>query len=515
MNKNRLWLAVLILVVVAVLSVGATEGAPETTQLKIQKALGVTDAPDVHKIPVGSTITHLPDGSTEVTGPHGKLVISVKSSEVGLVATPEGMARADHVFDFPSGSFVHGASANTIEIYNSCGELLFTVIDQAGEAGLEAAPAAPAAYPDGWVEYARWNGPGSFGHLYGEWTVPTTPQYTSRDTSAAFLFDGIQGAGANQWAGTPDVILQPVIEYNQDGAIPGNLLLGRVWVVRDGTTDYGHTDPITVSVGDTIIGAMTYNTGQHFWMADIHDLTTGQLEAYTTDLLGTTSQFVCTTLEGKNLDTDSDLFATTDFVNLQVFDQNGGTIYPSWTGVIDQDALDCHCFNNLGVIIYDSSHVRLRTNRVPSGGGCPFLQVWDGSKYVNEGLLNIYDAEGADVTYEHALTAVPQPVNGAYEFRLIEHPKTVSDIDQVQLHAQLEDGTIVELPLILAQHSENGDVSKMLLNHDGRKVEEKGADYNGGTSQSIDLKFAALGTNIKAVGFILTIEGNNPYSKQP
>ena len=150
---------------------------------------------------------------------------------------------------------------------------------------------------------------------------------------------------------------------------------------------------------------------------------------------------------------------------------------------------------------------------VGGGGGCPFLQVWDGSDYVDEGLLDIHNAEGEDVTYEHALTNVPEPLDGTYAFRLTEHPQTISDIDQVKLHAILEGGTVEELRLKRAWHSEDGNVRNLLLKSDDRRVEEKGADYNGGTSQSIDLEFAALGSNAKAVAFIFTIEGSNMITK--
>jgi hypothetical protein len=149
----------------------------------------------------------------------------------------------------------------------------------------------------------------------------------------------------------------------------------------------------------------------------------------------------------------------------------------------------------------------------PGGGGCPFLQVWNGSDHIDEGLLDIHNAEGVDVTYDHTLTTVPEPVNGAYAFRLTEHPKTISDIDQVQLQAILEDGTVEQLPLKKAWHSEDGNVRKILLNSDDWRVEEKGADHNGGISQSIDLEFATLGPNAKAVAFVFTIEGYNMICK--
>lgn len=149
----------------------------------------------------------------------------------------------------------------------------------------------------------------------------------------------------------------------------------------------------------------------------------------------------------------------------------------------------------------------------PSGGGCPFLQVWDGSDYIDEGLLDIHNAEDVDVIYEHTLTTVPESVNGTYAFRLIEHPKTISDIDQVQLRAILEDGTVKELPLKTAWHSEDGNVRNLLLKSDDRRVEEKGADHNGGTSQSIDLTFKALRPGTNVIAFIFTIEGYNMICK--
>ena len=152
MSKSRLWLVVLILGLLVAFSVGATGGE---TELKIQKALGVTGAPDVYGIPVGSTIIHLPDGSTNIIGPDGMSVISVKSSEVGLIPTPGGMAKATSVYEVPSGSFVHGASPNTAEVYDADGKLILTVIDQAGQAGLEAVQTSPGTY-SGWIESAQY-----------------------------------------------------------------------------------------------------------------------------------------------------------------------------------------------------------------------------------------------------------------------------------------------------------------------------------------------------------------------
>lgn len=446
-----------------------------------------------------------------MSGPNGDLIISAESSEVALVPTPAGMAKATDVYEVPSGSFVHGASPNTMEIYGPDGQLILTVVDETQQDDSGTVETVPSY--SNWIEDGWW-GYGSYGSFYAEWTVPAAPQNSWIDDDVVYLFNGVEGPGANAYSGK-EVILQPVLEFNQDGWLPGNPLLGRVWVVNS-DNQYVRSGTIGVAVGDVMAGAISLiDPTQPVWAASISDQTTGSYAALTTDRLGTTSQFVTVALEGHNLETDPDLFGTTNFVNLEVRDQNGGLLNPSWNARIWPGASDY--FSNLGVIVFGSSAVRLRTNRVPSGGGCPFLQTWDGVQYVDEGLLSIHNEAGTDVIYEHTLTTVPERVNGAYKFRLIEHPQTISYIDQVQLRVILGDGTVRELPLRKAWHSEDGNVLDLLLRSDDRKAEERGANYNGGTSQSTDLEFAALGTETDAVAFVFTIEGINPdpYSKLP
>ncbi len=365
MNKCRFWLTVLIVGLLVVFSVGASGGAPE---LKVQKALGVTGASDVYNIPIGSTIIHLTDGSTKITGPDGKSVISAKSSEVGLIPTPEGMARADRVYDVPSGSFVHGASPNTIEIYDADGKLILTVIDQAGEADSEAVPTSPGTYPPtydgtGWIEdaYYYYGPAGSYMDFYGQWTVPAAPVNSWIDDDIVYLFNGIYGPGANAWAGRT-LILQPVVGHNEDWLVPGNPLNGRAWVVVS-PSEYVRSAAIAVAVGNLIVGEITLvSTDPLLWLASIRNVNTGKVSILGTDLLGTTSQYLTMALESYNLEADNkDLFGTTDFVNMQVLDQNGRTIYPSWSGRIWPGATQY--FTGLGVVIYDYSHVRLQTAR--------------------------------------------------------------------------------------------------------------------------------------------------------
>jgi serine protease AprX len=149
----------------------------------------------------------------------------------------------------------------------------------------------------------------------------------------------------------------------------------------------------------------------------------------------------------------------------------------------------------------------------PGGGGCPILYIYDGKKYVCEGMLDIHNPEGIDVVTNHTLITTPKRVKDAYQLRLVEHPQTHSYIDHVRLFAVLPDKTMIELPLISAIHSEYGDVLPQLLSSDEWKTETLGANWNNGTSQSIDLKFQALPPNMKILGFLFAIEGNNVVVK--
>lgn len=145
--------------------------------------------------------------------------------------------------------------------------------------------------------------------------------------------------------------------------------------------------------------------------------------------------------------------------------------------------------------------------------GCPILSVWNGAEYFEEGLLDIHNAEGFDVTYQHTLTTDPEQVNNKVLLRLVEHPQTHSYIDQVKLYATLEDGTTIELPLMSARHSESGNVLPQLLSSDEWKTDILGAEQNNGTSQSIDLKFA-VSASLEITSFTFQIEGNNRITKR-
>lgn len=148
----------------------------------------------------------------------------------------------------------------------------------------------------------------------------------------------------------------------------------------------------------------------------------------------------------------------------------------------------------------------------PGGGGCPFLYVFDGTEYIGEGLLDIHDVTGIDKVYIHTLQTSPSQVNSKIILRLSEHPQTISDIDNVRLYGRLENGQWVSLHLKSAIHSTIGEVRKLLWFSDDLKVEELGADYNNGVSETIDLEFDTNGES-NFLEFRFVIEGNNMLIK--
>ncbi|MEJ2251306.1 MAG: hypothetical protein P8Y70_19490, partial [Candidatus Lokiarchaeota archaeon] len=186
-----------------------------------------------------------------------------------------------------------------------------------------------------------------------------------------------------------------------------------------------------------------------------------------------------------------------------------------------------HCFNSswsnipskydyYNVAINNFFNVNLKPHNPPGGGvdsGCPYLSVFDGSGYVNEGLLNIHRLDGIDVVTNHTLITNPEPVNGQYLLKLTEHPKTISYIDHVQLQGRLgNNGTLVPLELVTAQHCVLGNVITFLKYSDDNGVIEKGADHNNGVSQYINLGFKAP-EHLHFKELIFTIEGNNMLVK--
>ena len=139
-------------------------------------------------------------------------------------------------------------------------------------------------------------------------------------------------------------------------------------------------------------------------------------------------------------------------------------------------------------------------------GGCPYLSVYSGTEYVTEGLLDIHNPNGTDITVHHILSTAPARVGLTYRLRLTEHPLTHSYIDQVRLLALCEGGRTVILPLVSAVHARYGDVLWQLLLSDNIRIDIS-------ANETMDLKFAALPLD-GVQSFTFVIEGYNPIGKE-
>ncbi len=144
----------------------------------------------------------------------------------------------------------------------------------------------------------------------------------------------------------------------------------------------------------------------------------------------------------------------------------------------------------------------------PSGGGgglCPTLFVWNGTGYVEEGLLNIH--ADSDVTVQHRIQSTLALENGFYKLQLRELDNFTSHIDQVKLYAIDDKGEWHLCPLTYAYHSSLGKVKQTLLLDDSNRVDLK-------PTETIDLKFAPSIAYSETAYFIFEINGYNRKTEE-
>ncbi len=144
------------------------------------------------------------------------------------------------------------------------------------------------------------------------------------------------------------------------------------------------------------------------------------------------------------------------------------------------------------------------------GGGCPTLFVWNGSDYVDYGVINIHDVEN-DVVREVHVQAEDVSIAGyKVKFRLREGWEGLnyshSLIDQVKLYAVDSEGNRYLCPLIKAEHSEQGRVLLNLLFSDDYRI-------NTYLMDTIDLTFIMPYPTETIENFTFIIEGHNPLKQ--
>jgi len=163
--------------------------------------------------------------------------------------------------------------------------------------------------------------------------------------------------------------------------------------------------------------------------------------------------------------------------------------------------------NPITVIMY-SDHTLKAYFRYSGGGGgggsCPTLFVWNGSDYVDYGVIDIHNPTGEDVIREVSIQAEDVAINKHKAvFRLREGweglNSSESVIDQVKLYTVDDDDNRL-CPLISAEHSRLGNVLPQLRKSDDYRVQTL-------LLETTDLTFIVPYQNIQSFTFV--IEGCN------
>jgi hypothetical protein len=141
------------------------------------------------------------------------------------------------------------------------------------------------------------------------------------------------------------------------------------------------------------------------------------------------------------------------------------------------------------------------------GGGCPTLFTWNGSAYVDYGVINIHNPSGEDIirtvpikTTDLAINKRTASIHLREGWPGLNFSESV--IDQVQLYAIDNSGKQILCPLVSAQHSRLGNVLPQLLYSDDTRVQSF-------LLETIDAQFLIPNRNIR--GFVFVIEGCNMY----
>ena len=159
-------------------------------------------------------------------------------------------------------------------------------------------------------------------------------------------------------------------------------------------------------------------------------------------------------------------------------------------------------------VTMDSDHtLKAYFSVLGDGGGgepCPTLLVWNGSAYVDYGVIDIHNSLGEDVVREVSIAKQDLAVEDSKaKLRLQEGWEGLefseSVIDQVKLYSINDDGKQKQCPLLSAEHSRLGDVQEIIVASDDVKAQIL-------LLETIDLTFK-VPEDVQ--GFTFVIEGCN------
>jgi len=317
---------------------------PDNTQQKsiIHNGFSFSKADNMTNIPEGAIIQDSADGFTRVFDSGGKQILISNDANSPEIPTPGGLLLADRITQVPNGSYIQVGDNDTTNVFLNNKRIL-TVLSHTQKK-------TPIPSTSGWVEETKTNQIPSVSQFIAYWTVPTTP--TNPNTGAiSYIFNALQPPS------TPNVIIQPVLEYNVN--TNNHQWTGAPWYVDSSGHGYEGTRINTAS-GHVIEGQLLWNPNLQRWDVFIADEQTGgHSSEFSTNApqMGINNDYAFCALEAYYVNNNSDIPGTITFTNMQALNANFNPIYFSWIPWVSTNM----GLSNLGVASNGMSYVYLYT----------------------------------------------------------------------------------------------------------------------------------------------------------
>jgi len=222
--------------------------------IKITNGFNLDGSTNGQRLPLGATIHHFNNGKTEVRDSNNYLILTTNDSEAGLVTTPEGAMKANHVYHVPDGTYINHVGDNLKCYINN--RLILTIIDTPTNRVIPNNPRPHVTnnpIHDNVESAIQIISPDTFN---ANWICPSNPPQPSPYITN-YLWNGIEAelSSNHSFVG----LIQPVLMWHQNGT---NTWTGAAWYVyHDGNIDGSVESPdCPVSSGDSCSGNMHYNS---------------------------------------------------------------------------------------------------------------------------------------------------------------------------------------------------------------------------------------------------------------
>ena len=340
------------------------------------------------------TVALIVAGCSERSNPVAPRVRGAKSEELSgdtdIIATPGGWYHADCVRQVPNGALVgatglvHRPDGTTYQL-SPCahpGRVASRTSSGRFEAG--------APLDSGWIEWAQYNTGQAWSEIDATWHVPAAPAALYSSTQVYFTFPGVEAT----------YISQPVLAYGFAGGTSpygGNFWTVAAWHCNSGS-DCKHGPPITVSVGDSLVGTVSSSncvSGSCTWTIVGKDVTKGTQSSFSIAGTNDLSVAVGGAVETYNLTACNQFPANgVFFKGIALYDQNHQLASPHWspvvnplaspncTFIVDTTASTVTLVHNptLTVSMTGSSNITspgtYTWTASPSGGQSPYSYQW-------------------------------------------------------------------------------------------------------------------------------------------